>query len=155
MESIEIQFISNNLGRVDFWADVMTGDNMSFRNVRFKLDSGSDFTTIDCEDLDKLGYTQEFLETCPFHPTSATTASSDIQLRYISNISLKFGSREIQGCRVFFALGTQLRSLFGSDILKYFNREINYDDGIMRLTQAKRAPQLSKGETPLHIYSID
>ena len=126
MEPIVIPFVSNNLGRVDFTADVMKSDYKSFGSVLFKLDSGSDFTTIDCADLDELGYTQDFLESRPFHPSSVSTASSDIRLQYITNVSVKFG-----------------------------NREINYDDRIMRLAQARRKPQLSEGETRLHIYSIE
>ena len=81
MEPIIIPFDSNSLGRVDFTADVMKGDYKSFGSVMFKLDSGSDFTTIDHEDLDELGYTQAFLQSCPYHPTSASTASSNIQLQ--------------------------------------------------------------------------
>ena len=101
MEPIVIPFVSNNLGRVDFTADVMKSDYKSFGSVLFKLDSGSDFTTIDCADLDELGYTQDFLESRPFHPSSVSTASSEIRLQYITNVSVKFGNREIQGCRVF------------------------------------------------------
>jgi len=33
MEPITIPFITNNLGRVDFLADVMTSDNKSFDDV--------------------------------------------------------------------------------------------------------------------------
>jgi hypothetical protein len=54
MEQIIIPFESSNLGRVDFDASVMTGNLKSFKDVRFKLDSGSDFTTIDCECLQNL-----------------------------------------------------------------------------------------------------
>jgi hypothetical protein len=155
MEPIIIPFETNSLGRIDFLADVMTNDCKSFDGVRFKLDSGSDFTTIDCEDLYNLGYTKEFLAACPFHPTGASTASTDIQLQYIKNVTIKFGDREIQGCRIFFALNAQLRSLFGSDILKYFNRDIDYDNELLRLTGRTNKPRLSEGETPLQIYSVE
>jgi hypothetical protein len=155
MEQITIPFESSNLGRVDFDVSVMTGDLKSFKAVRFKLDSGSDFTTIDCEDLHSLGYTNEFLKYCPSHACTALTASGDIQLQYIKNVTIKFGDREIQGCRIYFALDTQLRSLFGSDILKYFNRNINYDDELLHLTQRKKMPLLSEGETPLQIYTVE
>ena len=69
-------------------------------------------------------------------------------------MSLKFDDRELQGCKVYFALGTKLRSLFGSDILKYFNWKINYDKGLFQLTQAENKPLLSEGETSLQIYYI-
>ena len=52
MHPIIIPFDTNNLGRVEFDADVMTGDRMSLGRVEFKLDSGSDFTTISCDDLE-------------------------------------------------------------------------------------------------------
>ncbi|MCL2387261.1 MAG: hypothetical protein FWC89_06885 [Defluviitaleaceae bacterium] len=157
MARIEIPFTTNNLGRIGFIAGVMTGNSKSFNDVEFKLDSGSDFTTISCGALDKLGYTQEFLADCPFHENIASLAAHENQLKlqYITNVSIKFGNRELQGCRIFFALNTQLRNLLGSDILKYFNWEVNYDDAMFRLTQVKNAPSLSKGEIPLQIYSVE
>ena len=157
MAPIIIKFTSDNLGRVIFDADVMTGDRKSLKTVVFKLDSGSDFTTINCDDLENLGYSNDFLKTCPFHQIKASTASSGhtLPLQYISNISIKFQDRELQGCRMFFAIGTNLRSLFGSDILKYFNREINYDKGELRLTELANKPMQSQGEVPIHIYSVE
>ena len=77
MEPITIQILSGNLGRVIFNADIMTSDKKSFGDIRFKLDSGSDFTTINCDDLYDLGYTNEFLHSCPFHTIKASTASDD------------------------------------------------------------------------------
>ncbi|MCL2087830.1 MAG: retroviral-like aspartic protease family protein, partial [Oscillospiraceae bacterium] len=126
MVPIIIPFTPNSLGRVEFNAKMMTGDRKSLGDIRFKYDSGSDFTTINCDDLDRLGYTQEYLKSCPHHSGGATLATGENKtpLQYITNVSIKFGDRELQHCRVFFALGTSLRSLFGSDILKYFNREI-------------------------------
>jgi hypothetical protein len=119
------------------------------------LDSGSDFTTLSCEDLDNLGYDRDFLESCPFHHTNASTASVDIKLQYIKNLSIKFGEREIQNCRIFFTFDSQLRSLFGSDILKYFNWGVNYDNRLLQLDKAKTLPSLSEGETPLQIYTVE
>jgi len=136
----------------------MTSDRKSFEEIRFKLDCGSDFTTISCDDLTKkLGYTREFLESCPFHGNLASLASheKELKMQYITNVSIKFGTREIQGCRIFFALDTKLRSLFGSDILKYFNWEVNYDDGELRLAKSIKLPRLSENETLLHIYSVE
>lgn len=156
MLPIIIPFEPNSLGRVEFTAHVMTGDRKSLKKVDFKLDSGSDFTTVSCDDLDRLGYTQEYLKSCPHHGGGATLAMDENRtpLQYITNVSIKFGDRELQHCRVFFALGTSLRSLFGSDILKYFNREVCYDTGELRLLERKDKPQLSTGETPIEIYSI-
>ena len=155
MESIIIPFEFNSLGRVDFMANVITSDCKSFKTVRFKLDSGSDFTTIDSKDLYNLGYTREFLENCPFHHSSATTASSDIRLQFIKNVSIKFSEREIQNCRIFFAIDSQLRSLFGSDILKYFNWGVNYDKKVLQLDKTNNIPALSEGEETLQIYTIE
>ncbi|MCL2223729.1 MAG: retroviral-like aspartic protease family protein [Defluviitaleaceae bacterium] len=155
MGAIIIPFEFNSLGRVDFNANVMTSDFKSFKGVRFKLDSGSDFTTIDSKDLYNLGYTHKVLERCPFHHLIASTASSDIRLQYIQNVSIKFSEHEIQNCRIFFALDSQLRSLFGSDILKYFNWGVNYDNKILQLDKTKNMPVLSEGEKPLQIYTIE
>ena len=157
MVPIIIDFTPGNLGRVVFAVKVMTSDRKSLRSVMFKLDSGSDFTTLSVRALAQLGYTNEFLRTCPFHSLRASTASggSVLPLQYISNVSIVFGDRELQGCRIYFALGTTLRSLFGSDILKYFNREIDYDSGELRLTERINMPQLSQGEAPIQIYSVE
>ena len=157
MEPIRIDIVPNNLGRVVFDVNVLTGDHKSFGSVRFKLDSGSDFTTVNCDDLYDLGYTREYLEKCPVHNITASTASEDtaLSLQYISNVSMKFDDRELQGCRIFFALDTKLRSLFGSDILKYFNWKVNYDAGVFQMAEVKTKPSLSEGETPIHIYSLE
>ena len=154
MQPILIPFAPSNLGRVSFFAKVMTGDRKTFGDVYFKLDSGSDFTTLSCEGLETLGYDREYLEACPHHELRASTASEDLilPLQYLSNVSIKFEDRELQGCRVFFALNTKLRSLFGSDILKYFNREIDYDAGELRLFELCGKPMLSSGEIPIQIY---
>ena len=157
MEPIIIQFTTNNLGRVEFRAGVQTGDGLSHKRISFKLDSGSDFTTLSCEDLSLLGYSREILEACPFHGNEPSTAFSDTKphLRYMTNISITFGDRELQNCRIFFALDTKLKSLFGSDILKYLNREINYDEGKLYLRKRIVDPKLSRDETPIQIYSLD
>jgi hypothetical protein len=76
MQPIVIHFKSSGLGRVEFTAEVLTGDKKSLRNIAFKLDSGSDFTTISCDDLVDLGYTQEFLHNCPIHTEKASGAIS-------------------------------------------------------------------------------
>jgi hypothetical protein len=156
MQPIIIPFTPNGLGRVEFVANVLISDKKSLRSVFFKLDSGSDFTTISCGDLAKLGYTQEFLQKCPVHKGKASAAATELtlQLQYITDVSIKFGDRELQGCRIFFALGTELRSLFGCDILKYFNHEINYDMNELRLTQRSSLPVLSVGEEPIQIYTL-
>jgi len=61
LEPITIPFEPSGLGRVVFRAYMMTGDRKCLDRIKFKLDSGSDFTTISCRDLDYLGYSQEFL----------------------------------------------------------------------------------------------
>ena len=157
MEPIIISFPPSGLGRVMLELPVQTGNGLSLEQVWFKLDSGSDFTTISCKDLTMLGYTQEFLQSCPYHHVSASAASDDLKLRfqYMTNVAIKFGEHELQGCRIFFILGSQLRSLLGCDILKYFNYEINYDKGEMRLHKTVNTPELSEGETSIQIYSIE
>ncbi|MCL2019757.1 MAG: hypothetical protein FWG70_08365 [Oscillospiraceae bacterium] len=157
MLPIIIPFTPSNLGRVNITAQVMTGDRKSLKDVDFKYDSGSDFTTVSCKALNYLGYTQEFLKSCPHHEGGASLAmgNKNVPLQYITNVSIKFGDRELQHCRVFFALGTTLRSLFGSDILKYFNREICYNLGEFRLYELADKPQLSVGEVPIQIYSVE
>jgi hypothetical protein len=157
LKTIVIPFNLTASGRVIFPVDVMTGNGKSFNRINFLLDSGSDFTTISHNELLKLGYTQEFLDSCLYHKTIASTASEArvLKLQYIDNISIKFGDRELQGCRIFFANRTRLRSLFGNNILKYFNREINYDKRELRLEKTAVLPLLSADEGAVHIYEVD
>lgn len=155
MHPIVIDFTPNNLGRVNFRTDFMTGDRLTFDEVIFKLDSGSDFTTLSCEDLDNLGYSEKYLKACKIYGKARTATAGEVDLQYIENVSIKFGNRELQGCRVFFALGSDLHSLFGSDILKYFNYEVDSDAGELRLYKRRVSPALSQGETPIHIYTLE
>jgi hypothetical protein len=156
MEPITLEFAANNLGRIEFDAYVLTGNRKSLNKVNFKLDSGSDFTTISCDDLEVLGYTNEYLQSCPYHHAYASAASEEkLQLQYISNVPIKFYDREIQGCRIFFSRGTKLRSLFGSDILKYFNWSVNYDTCTLQLSESTNKPTLAPGETTIHIYTVE
>ncbi|MDR0249494.1 MAG: hypothetical protein LBI44_07595, partial [Oscillospiraceae bacterium] len=107
MQPIVIPFKPSGLGRAEFSADVSKANGKSFEAVYFKLDSGSDFTTLSHDSLRILGYTPDFLQSCPTHTGGVSTASEglQLQLRYISNVTVKFGDREIQGCRVYFCLG--------------------------------------------------
>jgi hypothetical protein len=154
MMPIKIEFIPTALGRIDFRADVMTANKLSLKPITFKLDTASDFTTLSCEDLFKLGYTESQLQACPVHEGGADTGGGNLPLRYLTNVSIKFGDREIQGARVFFALGTKLRSLFGCDILKYFNFSVDYDKGEFMMNPVTKKPGLTAGESSVHIYSL-
>ena len=154
MIPITINFTPMGLGRIEFETKVMTADRMSLRSVMFKLDTASDFTTLSLDDLYSLGYKPEQLRKCKIFEGSASTGGGDLELRYIENVSIKFEDREIQNTRVFFAPKTKLRSLFGCDILKYFNFSVDYDNGTLTLSQAAKAPKLSPGETPIQIYEL-
>ena len=155
MQPIVITFPVTSLGRVEFDAEVKTGDNLSLKKITFKLDTGSDFTTLSCDDLTMLGYKTDFLKSCKFHKQASAAGGTSVPLQYIENVSIKFGDRELQGCRIFFALGTKLRNLFGSDILKYFNYSVDFDLGELTLSKTTNTPKLTKGEKPIHIYSLE
>jgi hypothetical protein len=154
MSAIVITFAPTSLGRVEFDAEVMTADRLSLDTVKFKLDTGSDFTTLSLADLHLLGYSDTFLQSCPVFG-EAITPAGEVTLQYIEHISLKLGDREIQDCRIFFALGSPMRSIFGCDILKYFNYAVDFDKGEFLLNKTDRVPALSFGETPIQIYSIN
>lgn len=155
---IIINFIPNSLGCVNFFASVRKSDGKSHGDVEFKLDSGSHFTTLNYKELRRLGYNDDFLSKCPEHKSEKPTRLADgsiVRLRYIRNQSIKFDDREIQGLRIFFMTGVDIDfNLFGSDILKYFYREIDYDAGEFRLMERVARPALSEGERELHIYSL-
>jgi len=154
MLPIVIKFTPSELGRVVFEAEVMTSDRLTLDTVSFKLDTGSDFTTLSCKDLAILGYTEEILKTCNVYGY-ASTAGGDVAMQYIDNVSIKFGDRELQGCRIFFALGTKLSSLFGSDILKYFTYTVDNDSYELRMSAKKKTVVPKAGEPQIHVYSLD
>ena len=106
-----------------------------------------------------LGYTESFLKSCPEHklPKNEHVETADgrsVKMQYIPDVSLMFEDRELQGVRIFFARGTTMRSLFGSDILKYFKRVIDYDSAHLVLTERDHVPALSVGETQIQIYAL-
>lgn len=159
MEPIIVIFTQLSTGRIEFEAEVMTSDRKSLDTVTFKMDTASDFTTLSYDDLKLLGYKDDFLYKCSV-VTEASTAGGRIELRYIDNVSIKIGNRELQGCRIFFSLRNDLRSLFGSDILKYFNYSVNFDIddtgeiGEFKMQKTIRLPQLSNNERQIYIYSL-
>jgi len=156
MGGIVVPFEFASLGRVEINLEIMTGDRKSFERVKFKLDSGSDFTLIKTDDLLRLGYTKVFLESCPLHENPARTVSaSRLDLRFITGVSIKFGDRELQGCRIFFSLDKHTSNLIGCDILKYFNWSVDYDKGELAMVERKIKPKLSIGEKKIHIYTLD
>ena len=57
---IVINFKPSNLGRVNFELDVRRADGLSHRRVMFKLDSGSDFTTLSMRDFGHFRIYREF-----------------------------------------------------------------------------------------------
>ena len=154
MSPIVIRFLPLSTGRIELELGVMTADRLSLKTVSFKLDTGSEFTTLSNEDIAKLGYTDAFLQSCKVYG-NASSAAGNVVLQYIDDVSIKLGDREIQGCRVFFARGSQLHSLFGSDILRYFNYSVNYDTGELQMSLAAKAPKLAQGEPQLHIYPLN
>jgi len=154
---IIIPFIPNQLGRILFPVQVQSGDGLSHREVEFKLDTGSDFTLLSQGSLKKLGYSEAMLKACPTFKGNPSTANSKQggKLQYLSNISIKFFDREIQGCTVYFSLVDDYRNLFGADILKYFNKNIDEDKGILTLTKKIKPPLLLENEVPIQIYSLE
>ncbi|MCL1999115.1 MAG: retroviral-like aspartic protease family protein [Turicibacter sp.] len=153
-EPIMIDFTSDKWGRVYIKADILKSDLLSFDEIEFKLDTASDFVTLSMTDLYKLGYTDEHLRTCPTHGIVTTADGKEIVLQYLTNISIKFEDREFQQVKVYFAIGTKMRTLFGNNILKYFNLTIDRDKGFVALNRRTTEPTLSAGELPLQIYSL-
>jgi hypothetical protein len=148
-----------------FSVKVLTGDRKSYKQVRFKFDPGADFTTLSSGDLRKLGYEVSFLETCAF-VGEAVTAGGIVPLYVIENVSIGFeGNRRLQKCKLFFTVdksdkelggsAKDLRSLFGNDILQYFNYSVSFDKGEIRLVERTSKPVLADGETPIEIFSLD
>jgi hypothetical protein len=168
-QPIIIPFTTNDFGRVMFTAQVLKQDFKSHGRVDFQYDSGSDITLLSVAALDDLDYERSFLETCPIvsvedgRPVIVNTAdgktarTSDgelAHLRCIRNLTIKFGNRELVGCTIYFALDSDMSTLFGGNILKYFNREINYDAAQFILTPRTTQPVLSGNEKPIQVYSV-
>jgi predicted aspartyl protease len=127
------------------------------RRVSLTLDTGSDFTVLNQDVLYDLGYTEDFLKSCPVHGTTATSWSGvESTIRYIDDFSIEFsGDRAVRKCRIFFTLESDTSNLLGSDILKYFNYNVNLDKGELTLTKRENEPPLSNGESRLFVYSLE
>jgi len=158
-EPINIEFKTTSIGRIKFAADVMTADCGTLEPIEFELDTASDFTTLSRADLETLGYTAKQLADCPVHSVQARTGGGKFTLQYITNVSIKLAGRELQQTRVFFAKEEEyqklLGTLFGVDLLKYFNFAVNYDKGLLTLQKVETLPQLSTGESRVNIYSVE
>ncbi|MCL1987851.1 MAG: retroviral-like aspartic protease family protein [Firmicutes bacterium] len=152
---IVINFDTNEMGRILMNVKVLKGDLLSHKTVRFKLDTGADYTVIARETLKDLGYTDEFLRSCPKDKYPATMADgTKVQLYYIPNVSIMFKEREIQNCRIYFSLDAKMRTLFGCNILKFFNYTVNYDSSEILLQERSTLPKLAEGEQPIQVYEI-
>ena len=154
-KTIVLDFETNEMGSIWVELNVLRGDFLSHENVNFKFDTGADYTVIAVETLKDLGYTDDFLRSCPKDKYPATMADgSKVQLYYLENVSIMFKEREIQSCRIYFSLNAKMRTLFGCNILKFFNYTINYDSAEIFLYERSTLPQLSEGEQPIQIYEI-
>ncbi|MCL1987985.1 MAG: retroviral-like aspartic protease family protein [Firmicutes bacterium] len=152
---IDFNLDETGYGRVLFDIDVSTSNLRNFRDVKFKLDTGADMTTISITDLHNLGYTDEYLQSRPFSDTIVTIADgTKVKLQYLTNVSLKFKDREIQNTKLHFAFGTKMSNLFGNDILKMFHVNINRDKSLLTLTETAEPPQLADGEIAIQIYNL-
>jgi predicted aspartyl protease len=136
--------------------DVQPADKIGFIKTQFKFDTGSDFTTLSNYALtDKLGYTDEFLKSCPGHDTPAQTASGEeLNFRYIQPVLIRIDGRMMR-CKVFFCLEKSLRNLLGADFIKNFNVSINHDEGELRLSKTVKEPVLADGEKQMQIFPLD
>ncbi|MCL1987980.1 MAG: retroviral-like aspartic protease family protein [Firmicutes bacterium] len=151
---IEIPFTSDWPGRINISLDVSTSNLLGFGNVDFKLDTGSDFVTINMDDLHRLGYTDEQLKSCPIHGIATTADGKKVNLQYMTNVSIKYKNREIQQATIYFAIGTKMRNLLGNNWLKYFDIKIKRKSSLLTLTETTEPPELTDGEIPMQIYDL-
>ncbi|MCL1999012.1 MAG: retroviral-like aspartic protease family protein [Turicibacter sp.] len=152
---IILKFAEDEDGKILTNINVLKADHLSHGEVEFKVDTGATLTIINHEHLANLGYTQEFLQNCPrYTKKNVTTADgTSIQLRYLPDISLMFEDSEIQQCEIYFSLESDMRTLFGTDILQLFNIMIDYDSGEVRLYKRNIEPVSGKGQP--QVYSLD
>ncbi|MCL1999015.1 MAG: retroviral-like aspartic protease family protein [Turicibacter sp.] len=152
---IIVKFAENNDGLIKGNIGVLKADRLSHSDVEFKIDTGANLTVINHKHLANLGYTQEFLQNCPDYTEREVTTANGVvvTLKYIDHMSLMFGDREIQNCKIYFSLESDMRTLFGTDFLRRFNLTINYDD--RKVLLYKRDMEITVGEIQPQIYSLD
>jgi len=99
----------------------------------FKVDTGSDFTVLRLDDLIRLGYNMESLKIYPVHEHRASTVAEEngLILHYIDGVTLELGCVTLYNRRIFFS-DQIVRNLLGSDILKYFNIEIDREANLFK-----------------------
>ena len=144
-----LEFIPNNIGRIELTLSIQKANKINMEDIDFALDTGSDFTTIGIKHLIQLGYTKELLQNCPYHKNLATTVATEhsIDLQYIDNVTVLIDCIELKNRRIYFSMDKNVKNLLGSDLLKYFNMEINRDIGLVFLTLTKEiSKQIEHGK---------
>ena len=135
----EMPFLNHPIGRIDVEIHVQGAALTLLYPINCKLDTGSDFTTINHKSLLKIGYTKEFLQNCSYCSETVTTVTEHqrLRLQYIENIIVLLDCVELRNQRIYFSMDIPLRNLLGLDLLKHFNMDVDREQSRVSLSVTK------------------
>lgn len=142
-------------GRVECRVHIKPYDSHLMRAVRFKIDTGADFSTISKSALHRLGYSSQWIEANKNPAVSSTTVASGeeiasyyvrlplINIYGVEGTDYPFGilmdKEEIlpkptcKGCEFTTPKKLDYRPLLGNDILSCFRVEIDWNSDVVCL----------------------
>ena len=126
--------LENDTGRKIVPVYLQLYNNQALTDIRFKLDSGADITTIRKVDLNKLGYSMEWIEKNKKKADNIKVKMADNTERsgtYVEIPLMNFMEKDFHNFRIFIILekGFDYSNLLGLDVSTEFNYFTDNESG--------------------------
>ena len=125
-------------GRAEIIINIKPFDELELRNVKFKLDTGADITTINKNELKVLGYGKEWISNnMSKHPALTITraGSKNEPAYYVQIPKCNILGRDLFNWPIYIRPETDkdFPNLLGIDILHNFDFDFRYSSGILAI----------------------
>ena len=127
--------------------------------VDYKIDSGANRTTISCEQLVKLGFDEQWIRTGKLLEGGARpTVASGLPVEDCYEVILP--EINIGGCVGYnwpfiTSLSVSFKFLLGTDTMRYFNWEFDYEHGLCRFDLIPGMRRVLYNNSEQSIHSVD
>ncbi|MCL2170502.1 MAG: retroviral-like aspartic protease family protein [Defluviitaleaceae bacterium] len=134
-------------------------NSTTMKCVKFKVDSGANFTTISSDKLFELGYDEEWIKsgkklTGSARPTVANGKFLDDCYEVVLP-EINIGGFVGRNWHFLTSPTETFRLLFGTNSMKFFNWNFDYENTLCRLTVNKKATNLLFDKSEQSIHAID
>ena len=132
----------------------------NMRPLPYKIDTGANCTTISRDDLQSLGYDDNWIISTGVllvgdeQPTLASGAPVDDCYR-VALPEINIGGWVGYNWPVLTSLTVPFRLLFGTDSMQFFNWHFNYENGVCRFELIPGKRKLLAGQQEQSIHSMD